>query len=51
MGNSKGQKHIKDPIGKMIFPTGTVTRRYNGLACLQNNKVFFLFLPIIERLF
>ena len=26
-----------------------VTGRYDGLTCLQNNKVFFLVLPIIKR--
>ena len=29
--------------------TPVVTRQYDGLTCLQNNKVFFSVLPIIKR--
>ena len=43
MGNIKGQRHIEDPIaGKTDF-SGTVTRFYDRLTSLQNNKVDFGF--------
>ena len=47
----KGNDIYKTLLVNPIFPAGTVTRLYDGLTYLQNNKVDFRFYQLLKDLF
>ena len=47
----KGNNIYKTLLVKPIFSAGTLTRLYDGLTYLQNNKVDFRFYQLLKDLF